>query len=178
MSADPEHIEVQASPASGAESTVRHLHPVETTSTPEPIEGELVEGEEVEPGHDENDEGQGEDNEDDGRLRGACGWVVSTFTPASGLYTDRQPSIEETLRRARDGAQLPESGPLRAASRAYGYGAAAATAALETGKWVVAHPARLAVIATLMTLALLFPPTRHALAVSLSPLVWLHTALS
>lgn len=173
MSADPaENTEVEASPASEQEHTVRHLQPVQDgeSAEVEPVEStEPVEGD----NEDQDDEPTGEA----GRLRAAYAWAVTTFTPESGLYTERQPSIEETLRRAKHGQQLPDSGPLRAASKAYGYGAAAAIAALDTARWIVAHPARLAVLGVLLTLATLFPATREVMSILLAPFVWAQQAL-
>lgn len=104
-------------------------------------------------------------------------WLRAAFTPDSGLYTDRQPSIAETVRRARRGSHLAEQGPLRTASTGYSWLAAANKAVCATWVWVVDHPARLAVVTTLAALALAFPPTRQFAVWLLTPVVWLHTAL-
>lgn len=107
----------------------------------------------------------------------AQAWLRDAFTPDSGLYTDRQPSIAETVRRARDGSQLADTGPLRRLSVAHGYLAAANKAVCTTWVWVVDHPARLSVAAVLFGLAFAFPPVRHVLALLLTPVVWAQQAL-
>ncbi|TDX84964.1 hypothetical protein [Amycolatopsis arida] len=112
-----------------------------------------------------------------GQPAAAAAWLRAAFTPDSGLYTDRQPSIAETVRRARHGSQLAERGPLRTASIGYGWVAAANKAVCATWVWIVDHPARLAVVTTLAALALAFPPTRQLAVWLLTPVVWLHAAL-
>src|SRR5699024_3538274 len=117
------------------------------------------------------------ESESAGRFAALTPWLVQAFTPCSGLYTERQPTIAETVRRARDGDQLPDSGPLRLASQVHGYGHAAFSAAVDTAKWLTAHPARLAVLFTLLAVALAFPTTRHMAGFLLTPFAWAHTAL-
>lgn len=108
---------------------------------------------------------------------GAVAWVRAVFVPESGLYTDRQPSIAETVRRARRGRQLADRGALRNLGVAHGYLAAANTAVADTWKWIVNHPARLIVFLAVLGLAIAFPPTRHVIALLLTPIAWVHNAL-
>lgn len=103
--------------------------------------------------------------------------VAAVFTPDSGLYRQRQPSIEETLARAKHGRQLPEAGPARTAARAYGYAAAANRVLASTWCWVVDHPARAAIATVLIAVALAWSPTRIAAGWVLAPFSWAHTAL-
>lgn len=105
-------------------------------------------------------------------------WLRTAFVPDSGLYTDRQPSIAETMRRAKHGGQLSAVGPLRTASTVHGYGAAANKAVALTWMWIVDHPARLGVVTVLVVLAIVYPPTRHVLGVLLTPAVWAQQALT
>lgn len=103
---------------------------------------------------------------------GVAAWMWAVFVPDSGLYNDRQPSIAETLRRARLGPQLANGGALRRLSIAHGYLAAANTALVDTWKWIVNHPARLGVFVVLLGVAIAFPVTRHLLAALLAPIAW------
>jgi hypothetical protein len=107
----------------------------------------------------------------------AVAWAKAAFSPGSGLYTDRQPTIAEITRRAKDGKQLGENGPLRKMAKVYNYGAAANKAACLTWAWVVDHPARFAVVMALASLLLVFPATRHLLSVLLTPVVWFQQSL-
>lgn len=147
--------------------TRRHLHPVHDTDAG---------AEDAPADHHEPDEAAKDD--EPGLAHRAAIWAADTFTPHSGLYADRQPSIEETVRRASHGGQLPDAGPLRTAAQAHGYLAAANTALCDTWKWVVNHPARLAVFSVLIALAVAFPPTREALSILLTPFVWARAALA
>jgi len=171
------------------EAEVRYLRPA--TNAPDegedPDEGEAPSGAGDEPiesddtGEPEETEvsaAQAELNTTRDRTRAAWAWLATVFTPASGLYTDRQPAIAETVRRARDGSHLPDSGPVRVASQAHGYGHAALVAVLDTVKWLAAHPARLAALTVLVTVALAFPPTRHVAGWLLTPFSWAHAALT
>lgn len=169
MSADPaDHVEVEPSPVPESDSRVRHLHPVEGTET-EPVEGEIVAADHDDPATDgEQERGEPPDFQV---------WLTAVFAPASGLYTERQPAIAETVRRAREGGQLPAAGPLRTLGIGYGYVAAGYKAVSDTTAWVVAHPARLAVLAVLVGLALVFPPTRYVAGYLLTPFVWAQHAL-
>ena len=123
-------------------------------------------------------DGPSDGNEAAGTGRTASGgWVRAAFAPGSGLYTDRQPSIAETMRRAKRGGQIADTGPLRVAATVHGYLAAANKAACQTWMWIVDHPARLAVFGVLLALAVVFPPTRQLLAWVLAPIVWAGQAL-
>ncbi len=104
-------------------------------------------------------------------------WLREAFTPDSGLYADRQPSIAETMLRAHHGDQLSAVGPLRTVAKGHGYLAAANKAAMHTWVWIVDHPARLAVVTALLTLAIAYPPTRHLIGYLLTPFAWAHQAL-
>lgn len=86
------------------------------------------------------------------RAEQAAAFLRAAFTPASGLYTDRLPSIAETVRRAKAGAHVAEAGPLHKASTAYGYLAAAIKAVAITVMWLVEHPARLLTVLLLVAL--------------------------
>lgn len=108
---------------------------------------------------------------------GAATWMRAVFVPDSGLYADRQPSIAETVRRARHGRQLADRGALRGLGVAHGYLAAANTAVVDTWKWIVNHPARLITFVALLGLAIMFPPTRHLIAMLLTPIAWVQHAL-
>ncbi|RAS57831.1 hypothetical protein C8D87_12114 [Lentzea atacamensis] len=100
------------------------------------------------------------------------------IVPHSGLYTDRPATPAEIVRRARLGSQVPAAGVLRAASTAYGYGAAGATVLLRTVEWVIRHPARLGLAVLLLALALAFPATRQVAVFLLTPFTWAHDALA
>lgn len=104
-------------------------------------------------------------------------WLREAFTPDSGLYTDRQPSIAETVRRAQRGSHLPDAGPLRTAGKAHGYLAAANKAVAATWVWIVDHPARLVTFTALVALALVFPATRQLVSLLLTPFAWAQQAL-
>lgn len=108
---------------------------------------------------------------------GGGAWLRAAFTPGSGLYTDRQPSVAETVRRAKRGGQLADHGPLRVMAVGHGYFAAVNKAVCQTWIWVVDHPARLVVAGVLLTLAISFPTTRHLLGLLLTPVVWVQQAL-
>ena len=121
MSVEPLHTpeEGEADPES---AEVRHLHSVEdtaagveqsgVTSFDEPVEqGSVTVEEPVEEPVAQVVEATpdgGELDESRGRLAALAAWARVAFTPASGLYTERQPTIAETVRRARDGDQLPD----------------------------------------------------------------------
>jgi hypothetical protein len=107
----------------------------------------------------------------------ATAWMRTNFTPDSGLYADRQPSIEEIVRRAKGSDHLPDEGILRRLAIGYSYLAAANKAAAVTWAWIVDHPARLFVVGVLLALAMVFPPTRYAIAALLTPLTWIQQAL-
>jgi hypothetical protein len=145
-------------------STPRRLHAVDPT---ESAPG-LVEIEDVQ---------DHPDSTTDSTIVRGVAWLREAFTPDSGLYTDRQPSIAETMRRAKAGRQLADTGPLRVLGTAHGYVAAANKAVVRTWEWVVDHPARLAVFTALMVLAVAFPPTRQLLAWLLAPITWVQQAL-
>jgi hypothetical protein len=108
---------------------------------------------------------------------GAATWMRTVFVPDSGLYVDRQPSIAETVRRARHGRQLADRGALRGLGVAHGYLAAANKAVAHTWVWIVDHPARLVTFVALLGLAIMFPPTRHLIAMLLTPIAWVQHAL-
>lgn len=105
-------------------------------------------------------------------------WAREAVTPQSGLYTDRPPAVDEIVARAKRGAHLPETGPLRTAARIDGYVVAANKVAVRTWEFVVDHPARRITVAALLALAVLYPPTRAVLAFLLWPLAWAQQALS
>ena len=109
---------------------------------------------------------------------GAAAWVRAVFVPESGLYADRQPSIAETVRRARRGRQLADRGALRGLGVAHGYLAAANKAVAHTWVWIVDHPARLVTFLALFGLAIAFPPTRYAISLLLTPIAWMQHALN
>lgn len=154
MAALPEHTPSAAAAAPTTEEQQRHLHAVPAT-----------------PDTTAATEGAGGD-------RAAwTSWLAEAATPQSGLYTDRPLSLAEEWRRARDGAQLAERGPLRTAESAYGVVAVANKAAVRTWEWVVDHPARLAGVTALLALAAAFPGTRPLLAALLYPFAWAHAAL-
>jgi|GEM_PF-5807645 len=177
--------------SAAAEAEVRHLHSVEDSSDEAVEDSSDAAVEQDADTHAESttEEGQAtveepvegsvavSESESAGRFAALTPWLVQAFTPCSGLYTERQPTIAETVRRARDGDQLPDSGPLRLASQVHGYGHAAFSAAVDTAKWLTAHPARLAVLFTLLAVALAFPTTRHMAGFLLTPFAWAHTAL-
>src|SRR5699024_898649 len=166
---------------------VRHLHPVED-SPAEPVESVEQDAEApaeapaevtAEATAEVTAEATADEAEPDGsRVAALAAWAWLAFTPASGLYTARQPRLEDTVGRARDGDQLPDSRPLRLASQAHGYSHAAFVAVADTAKWIAAHPARLGVLAALVAVALAFPATRHVAGFLLTPFAWAHTALS
>ncbi len=149
----------------------RHLHAVpvtESTIDVAPSDTETVEPEpEVPP----------DEMGTNTRAAEPFAWLREAFTPDSGLYTDRQPSIAETMRRARRGDQLSAVGPLRTAAIAHGWIAAGNKAVAITWGWISDHPARQAVLGVLLTLAVLYPPTRHLIGYSLTPFVWAQHAL-
>lgn len=105
-------------------------------------------------------------------------WLRTAFIPDSGLWSDRQPSVEETVRRARRGQQVAEAGPLRHLAVAHGHAAAVNKAVCHAWVWIVDHPARLAVVTALLTVALAWPPTRAVAALLLTPFTWAHAALT
>lgn len=111
-------------------------------------------------------------------VRRAASWAKTVFTPASGLYNDRQPSVAETVRRARCGTQYADTSPLRVLGTAHGWLAAANKAVVHTWVWVVDHPARLTVVLVLATVAFAFPATRHVAAALLTPVTWAQHVLS
>lgn len=87
------------------------------------------------------------------RAEKALVFLKTAFTPQSGLYTDRQPTIAETVRRAEAGDHLGLAGPLRKAAIGYGYFTAAVDAVCLTVMWLARHPARL--LLTLLVTGLL-----------------------
>lgn len=109
---------------------------------------------------------------------GVAAWLREVAVPGSGLYTDRQPSVSEIVRRARRGSQVAAHGPLRALSTVHGYVAAANKAVATTWVWIVDHPARLFVATVLLALAVVYPPTRHLLVWLLAPFAWAYDALA
>lgn len=173
MSVEPLHTPEEGETASeSAEAEVRYLHPVEDTP-----DGAAEDAEAHADAVGEEAQGESE-SESAGRLAVLTPWLVQVFTPASGLYTERQPTIAEIVRRARDGDQLPDSGPLRFASQAHGYSHAAFVVVADTAKWLAAHPARLGVLCALVAVALAFPATRHVAGFLLTPVAWAHQALT
>jgi hypothetical protein len=104
------------------------------------------------------------------RVKGIAKLVTATFTPGSGLYTDRSPSVKEVWHYGRRGSQAPEAGWARRATTGYGMFAAANKTATRTWDWIVENPSRFAVMAVLIVLAALFPPTRVVLHLLLWPL--------
>lgn len=151
-------------PTMGA--TPRHLHPVDTGPTTDH--------------QDEEHQDQVLLDEDSGgdRLAAVYAFLAEAFTPASGLYRDRQPAPKEVLDRAKHGQHLPEVGAARTAAQAYGYAAAANRMVASTWCWIVDHPARVAVVTALLAVALAWEPTRVAAGWALAPFSWAHTALT
>lgn len=141
----------------------RHLHAVDATDTTSEV--------------DTTAEDSGSAGEVGHSRAATTAWLRAAFTPRSGLYTEQQPAIAETVRRAHHGSHLPAAGPLRTASRAHGYLSAANKAVAHTWVWIVDHPARLTTVTLLLTLALAFPATRQALSLLLAPFSWAHHAL-
>ncbi|GAA0645700.1 hypothetical protein GCM10010174_80900 [Kutzneria viridogrisea] len=165
----PQPSAADASPAADQHGPgPRHLYAIHASDnpTPTPAEG---------PAEDTAPDTEVEDGPS--ATPRAVAWLRSAFTPESGLYADRQPSIAEILRRAKAGAQLSERGPLRALATAHGYVAAANKAICDTWVWIVAHPSRLIMVSALVVLAIAFPVTRHLLAVLLTPITWVQQAL-
>ncbi|GAA1983289.1 hypothetical protein [Amycolatopsis minnesotensis] len=76
--------------------------------------------------------------------------LKAVFTPDSGLWQDRQPSIAENWRTARRGAQCPETGPARVLSIGAGYLQFVIHAVCDAVKWSTASRAKLAVTALLV----------------------------
>jgi hypothetical protein len=68
-------------------------------------------------------------------------WLGVVYRPPD-VWRQRQPSLEEEWRFVLDGSHLPESGPWRAAARAYAAPALALISALHLAVWVLRSPAR------------------------------------
>lgn len=181
MSADPVPEE-SASDSAGGAVEERHLHPVpddgpvpdETTAqsldevaSAEPdASATAPDGAEAAPSRFRVD------------LSALLAWARSTFTPQSGMWTQRPLAPDEVMDRARRGSHLADAGPLRTAAIADSYVAAGTKAALRCGDWLLDHPARRVVAAVLLTALLLYPPTRTALGWALAPAAWAHGLLT
>ncbi|GAB3214277.1 hypothetical protein GCM10027294_53350 [Marinactinospora endophytica] len=68
-------------------------------------------------------------------------WLGVTYRPPD-VWRERQPSLAEEFQFAMDGSHLPESGPWRAAARAYAAPALAVCSALHIAIWILRSPAR------------------------------------
>ncbi|GAA4891285.1 hypothetical protein [Saccharopolyspora cebuensis] len=108
---------------------------------------------------------------------GRAGRWLAALRPQAGILSDPQPSVTEELRRARCGEHLASQGWLRRAATGYGYAAAGNAVVAVTWRWVVDHPARLAVVSVLLGLAVLWAPSRQVLIWLLWPLAAAHEAL-
>lgn len=160
MAALPEPTAAVAAP--DAEDQERHLHAVPETLVETTTDIPVV-----------------TDDAEAGDIRPAWTiWLADAAKPQSGLYTDRPLSLAEEWRRAREGAQLSDRGPLRTAESAYGVLAVANKAVVRSWEWVVDHPARMAGVGALVALMAAFPGTRPLLAALLYPFAWAHNALS
>lgn len=162
-----------------------HLHVVHDIGAPVPVavelQEELVETTTEFPAVTDEpaaEEGAGHDDLSANRRNAWLAAVLDVITPRSGLYTERQPSVTEILRRARNGAQVPDAGFLRATAKGYGYGAAGVKVVLRTGEWIVDHPARSGMALVLLVLACVFPATRQIVVWLLAPFAWAHQALA
>lgn len=163
----PEAAIEQAPDTSVEDAQPRHLHAVsepDTTAGPDADDP-------IDP------DGEVADEQEPGRVRAALVWTRTAFAPQCGLYTDAPPSIAEIRARGRLGGQVAELGPLRTLSIGYSHFAVGNKIAMRTWEWVVDHPARIGTVALLVTLALVFPTTRHLLGYLLTPVVWAQQAL-
>lgn len=189
-----------------AASAQRHLHPVpnpdqnegsaQRTDAPEATEPAEDEATEVtsEPENPEADPGVADpdaaaalsDTDETTRLSwvsrldlsALLTWSRDTFTPQSGLWSQRPAAPDEVLDRARRGSQVAAVGPLRTLSIADGYAAAAVKVLLRCGDWLLEHPARRLVAAVLLAVALVYPPTRVAIGYALTPIAALADLLT
>lgn len=109
----------------------------------------------------------------------AWGWAKETFNPDSGLWSTRPLAPDEVIDRAKNGSQLPATGPLRTVSIGYGWVAAVGSVVLIAVDWALfKHAARAAVFSVILTGLLIYPPTRLAIGYALLPLAWAHDLLT
>lgn len=191
----PDHTPIPEAAVAPTQATAdpRHLRAVpeteETTEFPATAAADTATPEDAVEGPaavEENEDGPGDDSVL-GRVKqlraptvdraAMLAWLKAAVTPESGLYTDRPASVGEIVRRAQHGTHLPEQGPMRAVSKGYGYVAAANKVTVRTWEWIVDHPARLAVVVVLLTVAIAFPVTRHLLGYLLAPITWVQQGL-
>ncbi|GAB2763224.1 hypothetical protein GCM10027174_44890 [Salinifilum aidingensis] len=111
-------------------------------------------------------------------LSALLAWGRVTFTPQSGMWTQRPLAPDEVMDRARRGSHLADAGPLRTAAIADSYAAATTKAVLRSADWLLDHPARRVVATVLLTALLLYPPTRTVLGWALAPAAWAHGLLT
>ena len=163
MAALPDHTPEAPPPDTELDPADRHLQPVPDdgladldtpaeadTTAPEVAEAELV------------DE-QVEDVESE-PVRSGWSRLTEHVRIDAPLFTDRPYAAAEVWQRARHGAQVAESGPLRVVAGVYGVVATAAAFTANAAIWVVATPTRAALITALVVLATLSPIGQGVLA--------------
>lgn len=166
----PEHIEPAAATAA-AEPDERPTHlqavpdvPAETpgeTTTEIPV---VVDAPADEPAADADLDDVGEHDDADGESEPSrYRQVVAGVRFDMPLFTERPYSASEVYRRAQQGAQIAESGPLRIGAQVYGALAMVGVYGLNACQWVISTPTR-AVVAALLTAALLAVPVLQPIA--------------
>lgn len=97
-------------------------------------------------------------------------WFTDVLAPQSGLWTDRQPSVRDTVLRAKHGTQTAETGLVHTAHVVDSWITAGGKIVLRSAEWVWDHPARRMLTLVLLGLLILFPATRIGLGGLLWPL--------